>query len=66
MNIEEVKHYLKYGEPPIPKYEIAYGTYMDQLVERVNEMIQHGWEPVGGVQSTGVESILWTQAMIKR
>lgn len=53
-------------------YTIIRDEDFDGLIDRVNEKIEQGWEPLGGVaysESQGVQtgwSTGWAQAMVKK
>jgi len=47
------------------EYQIVEGDWRPELEKKVNYWISKGWEPIGGVSTTS-QSIVWTQAMIKR
>jgi len=52
------------------KYRICCASGQVSLMNAVNQAIEEGWRPVGGVaiaieKSNGVERARWAQAMVK-
>jgi hypothetical protein len=51
--------------PADSPYMIAYGAYLQNLVEAVAQLMKEGWVPVGGPFTSGGTGAGWNQAMVK-
>ena len=47
------------------KYRIVYANFYEELEDLVNDLMEEGWEPLGGVAGVG-EFYDFAQAMVKR
>ena len=51
--------------PADSPYMIAYGAYLQNLVDAVTQLMKEGWVPVGGPFMSG-GGAGWHQAMVKK
>ena len=47
------------------KYKIVYANFYDDLEDSINDLMEEGWEPLGGIAGVG-EFYDFAQAMLKR
>ena len=48
------------------KYTVIDNTNLDMLVERINELMGQGWEPLGGIATASIGGLVYYfQTMIR-
>lgn len=48
------------------EYKVVQECFPEVLDESVNEMIEDGWEPLGGASSAGEYNQYYIQAMVRK
>lgn len=50
----------------VTRYEVVYANSEQEFVKQINEMLMQGWQPIGGVGITYIETkmqVVYHQAM---
>ena len=48
------------------EYKVVQASPLSTLVEKVNDLISNGWEPLGGITTAGLDASTFYQAMVKK